>query len=300
VTSPFLGSGSTVPRGQLRGKRYTKLGRDLFVLRDAEVSLLARVEAARLVFPDGVPCLSTSALLLNLPADDDGLIHLDRGPKAARSRRSDIKVHRLGIPEEQLHDLDGLMVADGPRILADLSDSLPLEALVALGDVVARRWKDHDIARAVELHGKRRGAVLLKQAVPLLDRGADSPAETRMRLRLHAAGFVRLKHKVVVRDVGGGWLGEPDLADEVAMVGVQHEGAVHFEKGEQQRKKDVGRDEVLRAEGWQIVISTSEDDQRPHRLVEKLTAAYLRQARLLGPHVLPDVLRTAQGRGTVA
>ena len=297
MTEPFLGSSGGVPRGQLRGPHYRRLSRDVFVLHDAELNHRGRVDAARLVFKDGLPCLQTAGLLLNLPVDDDGLVHLDRGPKAPRSRRADIKVHRFGIPEEQQHDLDGLKVADGPRVFADLSDVLDLEALVALGDVVARRWKDADIERAVELHGKRRGAVLLKAAVPLLDRRSDSPAESRMRLRVHAAGSVRMRHKVVVRDIGGGWLGEPDLADEVAMVGIQHEGEVHFKKSEKQRKKDVGRDEVMRAEDWQIVISTSEDDQRPDRLMQKLRAAYYRQARLLGPQVHPDVLRL-EGRNT--
>jgi hypothetical protein len=55
--------------------------------------------------------------------------------------------------------------------------------------------------------------------------------------------------------------------------------------------KDVGRDEVMRAEDWQIVASTAEDDQHPERLIAKVTAAYLRQARLLGPQVLPPFLR---------
>lgn len=291
MTVPFRGSSSAVSKNRLRGPGYHRIGHDLYVLRDADVDLSARVDAARLVFPDGVPCLFTSALMLKLPVDDDGLVHLDRGPGAARSRRKAIKVHRFGIPKEQQHDLKGIPVADGPRSFADLSEHLGLEALVALGDVVARRWDTEDIEAAVRAHGSRPGAVLLRQALPLLDKGADSPAETRARLRLHAAGFVRLRHKVVVRDVGGGWLGEPDLADEVARVGVQHEGAIHFLKGERQRMKDVGRDEVMRAEGWEIVISTAEDDRRPDKLVTKTTAAYLRQARVLGPGILPEFLR---------
>jgi hypothetical protein len=127
--------------------------------------------------------------------------------------------------------------------------------------------------------------------VPLLDKGADSPAETRARLRLHAAGFVALRHKVVVRDAAGGWLGEPDLADEVARVAVQHEGAIHFEKGARQRMSDVARDEVVRQEDWQVVASTAKDDARPELLVAKVTSAYRRAAKLWGRHVLPLHLR---------
>jgi hypothetical protein len=275
----------------LRGPDYERIGHDLYVVRDSDVDLAARVASARLVFPDAVVCLFTGGVLLRLPVDDDRIVHLDRGPKAARSRRQGIKVHRFGIPENRIHEVDGVKVGDGPRTFADLSAFLDVEALVAVGDVVLRRWKAEEIAAAVAEHGSRPGCVLLRQAVPLLDKGADSPAETRARLRLHAAGFTRMRHKIVVRDVGGGWLGEPDLADEVAKVGVQHEGEVHFTKGARQRMKDVGRDEVMRAEDWQIVASTAEDDQHPERLIAKVTAAYLRQARLLGPQVLPPFLR---------
>jgi hypothetical protein len=275
----------------LRAKAYERVTRDVFVMKPKAVDLRVRAEAVKLLFDDAVICLQTSVLLLHMPVDDDGIIHFDRGKAAPRTERAGMKTHRLGIPDARVHDLDGLKVADGPRCLADLSASLDLEALVALGDVVLRRWGPEDIASAVEDHGKNRGAVLLRQSVPMLDKGSDSPAETRSRLRLHAAGFVALKHKVVVRDVGGGWLGEPDLADEVAKVAVQHEGAIHFKKGERQRMKDLARDEVVRQEDWQVVASTAKDDARPELLIAKVTAAYDRAAKLWGRHVLPPHLR---------
>ncbi len=94
-----------------------------------------------------------------------------------------------------------------------------------------------------------------------------------------------------MRDGAGGWLGVPDLADPAAKVSVQHEGVVHFEKGADQRRKDVDRDEQVRREGWEVVVSTAIDDAQPSRLVDKVTRAYLRQAQLLGAHVLPPHLR---------
>jgi hypothetical protein len=291
MTAPFRGSSSAHSRQRLRGKGFVRVTQDVYVLRDTELDLRTRCQAALVVFPDAKICLRTAALLLKLPVDGDGIVHLDRGPKAARSRRDGIDVHRFGIPAERQHDLDGLVVSDGPRTFADLSAELDLEGLVALGDVVLRRWTAEQVQSAVQDHGRRPGAVLLRTAVPLLDKGSDSPAETRARLRLHAAGFTALRHKVVVRDVGGGWLGEPDLADEVAKVALQHEGAVHFQKGERQRVKDVDRDEVVRQEDWQVVTSTALDDRRPDRLNAKVTAAYLRAAKLHGCHVLPPHLR---------
>lgn len=289
--APFLGSSSELTRQRLRGKAYKRVSRDVYVLADRDLDLRTRVQAALTVFPEATVCDVTAGALLKLPVDDDGAVHLDRGPRAPRSERSGIRVHRLGIPPERVHDLDGIPVADGPRLLADLSAKLDLEALVAVGDQVLRRWTADEIAAALTAHGRRRGAVLLGRAVHLLDAGADSPPETRARLRLHAAGFTRLQHKLVIRDAHGGWLGEPDLGDPVAKVAVQHEGAVHFLRGAKQRAKDVGRDEVVREEGWEVVVSTAVDDARPERLVRRVESAYLRQARVLGPGVLPSHLR---------
>ena len=291
MTAPFRGSSSRLTRQRLRGKTYVRVTRDVYVLRNRDLDLRTRAEAAHIVFPEATLCLFTAALLLKLPVEDDGLVHLDRGLKASRSERKGIKVHRFGIPSDRIHDLQGLPVSDGPRTFADLASKLDLESLVAVGDVVARRWPMAELRSAVTSHGCRRGAVLLRTALPLLDKGSDSPAETRARLRLHAAGVTSLRHKVVVRDGAGGWLGEPDLADPVAKVALQHEGAIHFQKGEKQRRKDLTRDEVVRQEHWQLVSSTALDDANPDRLLEKVTAAYLRAGRLWGTHVLPPHLR---------
>lgn len=294
MTSPFRGSQSGLSRQRLRARRYTRLSRDLYVLHPAEPDLRVQVQALRLVLPDAVPCGRTSALLLNLPVDDDGLLHVARGTAAARSRRAAVQVHRTPVAEDEQHDLKGLPVADGPRTWIDLAAVLHREQLAAVGDVVVRRWSAQELAAAVERRPRRPGLPLARELLPLLDGRAGSPPETRMRLRLHAAGFTALRHGVVVGDASG-WLAEPDLADELARVAVQYDGAVHFPVDEQQgrrrREHDVQRDELARQADWEVVVATSRDDRQPHLLVGKVSAAYRRAARRLGSHVLPPHLR---------
>jgi hypothetical protein len=275
----------------LRAQRFQRLSRDLYLLRPAELDLRTRVEAVRLVLPDAVPCSLTSALLLDLPVDDDGCLHLARSTRAPRSERPGVRVHRTPVEHDERHDLDGLPVADGPRTFVDLAARLPLEALVAVGDVVVRRWDAASVAAAVDRRPRRPGLPLARRALPLLDPRAGSPAETRARLRLHAAGFTALRHGVVVRDEGGGWLAEPDLADDVAKVAVQHDGDVHRLKGRRRWEHDVQRDELARQADWQVVVATARDDRQPHLLVAKVADAYRRAARLAGPQVLPPHLR---------
>lgn len=291
MPDPFLGSASEHSRQVLRARRYQRLSRDLYVLLPADVTLRTRVEALRLVLPDAVPCGPTSALLLRLPVDDDGLVHLARGRRAPRSERPGVRVHRTPVDADERHDLDGLPVADGPRTFVDLAGRLPLEALVAVGDVVARRWGTTALEAAVRRRPRRPGLPLARQALPLVDPGSASPAETRARLRLHAAGFTGLRSGVVVRDPAGGWLSEPDLADPAARVAVQHDGEVHRIKGKKQWEQDVERDELTRQQLWEVVVATARDDRLPHLLVDKVTGAYHRAARLHGPAVLPPHLR---------
>ena len=288
---PFLGSASGITRQRLRSRRYARLSRDLYVLRERELDLRTRAEAAVLAMPDAVPCLFTAGLLLRLPVDSDDLVHLARSKQAPRSRRSGVQVHRLPVEDDERLDLEGLIVTDGPRTFVDLAAHLDLEQLVAVGDVVARRWSQEALQASVDRRRKRPGLVLARHALTLVDPGADSPAETRARLRLHAAGFTALRHGVTVTDAHGGWIAAPDLADPVAKLAVQHDGLVHFSRDVRRRQQDVQRDELSRQQDWQVVVATALDDRRHGLLVSKVADAYRRAARQLGDGVLPPHLR---------
>lgn len=289
---PFLGITSELTKDQLRGPRVRRLHRGVYGWAQGtaaasdgarqRVELLVRCRGALLVFPDAVVCGITAGRWLGLPVDDDGVVHLARGAAAARSRRHQVAIHRLALTAGERTIEDGLPVATGPRLLTDLSVVLGLEPLVALGDTVVRRWGRPAVDAAVTTHGSRRGAVLLRRALPLLDPGADSPAETRARLRLHAAGFTALRHKVAILDEDGGWLAAPDLADPDARVAVQYDGLVHWESGPARWRHDLDQDELVRAQGWQLVRTTSLDDADPRRLIDKVAAAYGRSAVLRG------------------
>jgi hypothetical protein len=289
----FVGSESGLSMQRLRGKSLERLSRDLYVPRGTEQDLRTRTTGALFTLPDAVPCSFTSALLQRLPVDDDGMIHLARGRKAARASRAGVKVHRTPVEPDERMVVGNLIIADGPRTFVDLAATLDVEKLAAVGDVVVRRYGLAALDAAVGRRTRRPGLVLARHVLPLLDGAAASPAETRARLRLHAAGFTELRHGVVIRDHAGGWLAEPDLADEAARVAVQHDGIVHLVGSVQQRRNDLHRDELSRQYGWQVVVSTALDDREPHLLMAKVTAAYQRAAQLAGPDVLPGHLRRA-------
>ena len=300
MTTPYRGSTSPYSRQMLRARQHLRISRDLFVPRPADgdvpnclsdLTLDQRVLAARELFPDAVLCGITAGLWLNLPVDDDGQVHLMRQLGAWHSERSGITVHRGTLRDDEVFTSRGVRVTEGPRILADLASGMDLEGLVALGDPVLRRYGLREVHAAIV--AGRPGVRLLREAVPLLDGKADSPPESRARLRLHAAGFTSLRHGVEITDQAGQWLATADLGDDVAKVALQHEGLIHFAKGEAQRQADAHRDALSRLNGWKVVTSTSRDDKDQELLIEKVTHAYLEAALLRGPQVLPPHL---QGR----
>ncbi|HUR14875.1 MAG TPA: hypothetical protein VM097_10335 [Mycobacteriales bacterium] len=280
---PFLGATSGIARSTLAGPSYRRVTRGVFVRADAPDDTLTRVRAALLISPAAVICGRTAAVLLGLPVDDDGKVHLCLGQTAPRSERPLIRVHRLDIAADEATTQSGIALTTGPRTLSDLAATmkprLGFEELVAVADVVLRGHGHRALDEAVERAWGRPGVVRLCELVQLADAGADSPAETRMRLRLHAAGFTGLRHGVVVRDAWGTLLSEPDLADPEARVAVQHDGAHHFTDAARSAF-DVARDERTRADGWEVVVSTVHDDRYPEQLVAKVAAAYARSARL--------------------
>lgn len=292
MATPFLGSDSEHSSSRLRARRFTRLTRDVYAETDQSPDATLRASAVQLVFPEAVICGRTAAVLQGLPVDDDGLVHYSRGMWHPRSERPQWRTHRLDIADDELIKISGLRVTDGPRTWVDLAAGLDEEGLVAVGDVVLRRYGGAAVAEAVQRAWGRPGVVALRAAAPMLDPGADSAAESRTRLRLHRAGFTALQHKVVVLDEAGGWVAAPDLADSRARVAVQHDGWVHFADGSR-RQHDVDRDELTRRLDWEVVISTAKDDRRPQLLVSKVAAAYHRAACRWGRQVLPPHLRRA-------
>jgi very-short-patch-repair endonuclease len=293
MDEPFLGSASPYTRQELRAKQFVRLTRDVYVRSPQSLDLPLRCRGVRLAFPDAVLCGRTAALLHGLPVADDGRIHITRGMLEPRSERALVRTHRLDVAEDELEIRGSLVLTVAPRTWTDLASTSDIESLVAVGDVVLRRYGAAALAQAVERSWGRPGVSWMREALPLLDGRAESPAESRMRVRLHKAGYVGLQPQQVIRDAHGGWIACADLGDPVARIAVQHDGAGHFERGRRQWEHDVQRDELSRREGWQVVVSTARDDASPQLLLEKVRAAYWRAAQVRGGRVLPPFMRAA-------
>ena len=272
----FRGSESGLSAGQLR--RYSRIRRDVYALVPAAQTVGLAFDAAAAVLPDAVLSHHSAAAYWGLPVDRDGLLHVIRPPGRAVSVEPRTRTHRAALADDDVVLLRGRRVTSLPRTFLDLAGRLDHVGLVVLADEVVRRvgaeTVDLRLARAAGARGVRRA----RAALTVADPGSDSPAETRTRLVLHGAGFTALRHRVDVCDAYGGWLARPDLADPVAKVAIQYDGLVHLGDDPERRRADIDRDELLRVEGWQVVVLTAIDLRHPDRMVAKVAAAYARAA----------------------
>lgn len=277
------GSTSGISKQRLRGRVWRRATRDVYVLAELERSWRLAGEVALLALPDATLSHCTAARALELPVDTCSVLHVTRPRATAVSKRARVQPHRAALPPGDVLLVRGLRVTAPVRTWLDLAARLELVALVVLGDAVARRVGVDEMQLAVDGAAGRRGVTRAREALLLVDPGAESGAETRTRLMLHEAGFRALMHGVQVRDEAGQWLAAPDLADEDARVAVQYDGLVHLEDDPEQRRSDIDRDELARAAGWQVVVLTARDLRLPHLAIPKVTAAYARATALAPP-----------------
>lgn len=97
----------------------------------------------------------------------------------------------------------------------------------------------------------------MRQVLPLVDGGAESPQETRTRLVLIDAGLPKPETQIVVRDPFGEFVARVDMGYRESKVGIEYDGAQHW-TDPNQRQRDIDRQVALAALGWAIVRVSAE------------------------------------------
>ena len=116
------------------------------------------------------------------------------------------------------------------------------------------------------------GVSRLWKALSLAVRGAESPMETRLRLLLIRAGLPAPVLQHSVRDDTGAFLARLDLAYVDAHLGIEYDGESHWDP--KAVRKDLRRQNALRAANWSLLRFTSDDVLRhPRRLVAQVRSA---------------------------
>lgn len=283
---PFLvthDGGGSVTRGESRHARFVLTSRGVRLPAGEADDVAARWLAAHLPLRSGIVLSHpTAAQLLGLPLpralEDLTVAHVTTPRGASRPRRRDLVSHHAQLPAEDVVHLWGLPITSPARTYVDMASLLDHADLVALGDVVMRRF---NVSRETLLGVARqrlrfpgRGKALA--AVAWLDPRAESPRESHLRVLLRQARLPLPEVNADIVDEQGRFLARGDLVFRRERVIVEYDGEVHASM--EARAKDAARRARLREAGWIVVEIVGADMHDPARVIARVRAA-LRDGR---------------------
>lgn len=262
MTAPFLGSqaraSGEITRHELR-TRFVAVYPDVYIPSGADLTATMRARAAWLWSRRRAVIAGHSASALHGAKWVDG-----RAPAQLlyQHRRPPPGIHawldRAAVDEIQL--VDGMSATTPSRTALDLACRNPIGRAVAAIDALARatRLDTAEVELIAERYKGHRNIRRARQALALVDAGAESPRETWLRLLLINTGYPRPETQIPVSGEYGELLAVLDMGWEDIKLGVEYEGD-HHRTDRRQFHRDIARYEALSDLGW-IVIRVTADD----------------------------------------
>ncbi|MGE2715848.1 hypothetical protein ACQI4L_17465 [Mycolicibacterium litorale] len=274
MSEPFIGSAAlaagTLSRHTLR-TRYVAVHHDVYVPKDTEMTAVVRAKAAWLRTRGHGVLAGFSASAVH------GARWIDPGRPATvidtnRRRTRGIEVWAGLIDDDEICVVDGIRVTTPLRTAVDLARRYPLDTAVTAIDALARarRLRVEDIAAATDRPGRHR-MKRAREAIALVDPGAESPKETWLRLVIVRAGFPRPETQVPVYNEYGVLIGEVDLGWRDVRIAAEYEGK-HHRMSRTAFDKDIRRMDELLEQGWAVLRFTAADTEAT--VIRRLSAAW--------------------------
>lgn len=292
VTSPVridpTGTSGPTP-GQARGPRWRTTSAGLVVPATVDGSAsYQRIVEAVAGLPDGSAATGWAALhwqrarwFEGRTADGRPLpVPVAVGERVGLRRRQGIGLCYGWLFADDVIEVDGLpltrperSVFMAVRAARSLEAAVQVVAMACAADLVSL---DELRSYSVRLRG-RQHTRRLADAIALADENLWSPMEATLLLRWLAAGRCRPLCNRPIFDRSGRHLLTPDLLDPVAGVLGEYDGLVHDTRTV--RRRDLGREELARELGLEVVTMISTDLRDLAAFEQRLAAAYRRAAR---------------------
>jgi Protein of unknown function (DUF559) len=264
----FIGS-AAVRRGQLtrRGlaRGHKALYRDIYIRRDVELTARIRAEAAWLATDAPLAGVSAAAVLgakwLN-PAAPAEVIRMDRHSPPG------IVVHTWAHDDVEIGSVRGIECTtpartafDLGRRYADANMAVPLlDALMNATGLTSEA-----VARVALAHPGARGVATLRTMLTLVDGGAESLPESRLRLLLVGSGLPRPETQIEFRELRI----RVDMGWREWKVAVEYDGVQHW-NDRRQRSWDIDRIALLEDAGWTVIRVSAEMMSRPDVILDRV------------------------------
>lgn len=179
----------------------------------------------------------------------------------------------------------GVPVTSPARTAFDLGRRPGAVTAVIAMDSLARAtgFRVDDVELLMKAHRGVRGLKQLRQVLPLVDAGAESPQETRTRLVLIRGGLPRPQTQIVVRNIWDAVVARIDMGWEQWLVGVEYDGPQHW-TDPRIRAADIERTARLESRGWRLIrVSADLLRHRPDVIVDRARRALLTSGCPVGP-----------------
>lgn len=268
MRGPFtaeMAQAAGLPPTALRGKRFGRLFRNVYVWIGLPLTLVSWLRGALLVLPKDTIVSHLSALWIygveiGRPTEFEFSTNL---PLVSKLRR--VRLHRR-LARLTQYERNGLPVTGPDRTLIDCATRLTFlqfvqaaDWMIHLGETTTENLLEFATTRHLS------GVVRARRWSLFVREGVESPTETLVRLMLVFARLLEPECNRNISDSRGNWLARGDMIYFRFKVLVEYDGWQH-ERDARQRQRDRERRELLEAEGWRVIVVTSADLKRPHQI----------------------------------
>jgi hypothetical protein len=261
-----------VTRHELR-HNYRNLFRGVYIEKHREASLRDRATGAWLASGrKGVIAGVAASSLHGAPWVDPTVPIELVGTKCLPQKGLIPRTER--IADDEITDKSGLPVTTRARTAFDLGRHLDRPQALARLDALMwnQQFSREEVLAIASRYPRARGVRQLRELLPLVDGGAESPPESHVRLWLHDAGFPRPETQIPVlarTTQPVAWL---DMGWRDVKIAVEYDGD-HHRTDRKQYVKDIARLRMLEALGWIVIRVIAED--RPEEWLARVESAWI-------------------------
>ena len=229
----------------------------LYIPKAPPPSLIERLQAWSLVLPTTAAFTHLTAAELHgwwLPEAPPHPVFAALRKADPRPRRSGLYVCRHPKPFPMTITSDGLKITTPAETLLACARDLGILDVVILADSALREGDVTLTRLKITAAQRRRGAPMLRQVIPLLDRRSESAWESVMRV-LHVVADIPVEPQYEIYDEYGRFVARVDLLIRGTGRIHEYDGAGHREVETHQR--DLKRERTLILGNWQRLGFTS-------------------------------------------
>jgi len=264
MTEIFIGRealGDGLPRQELR-RWYRPLFRGVYIPKNVQPTLADRTLAAWLTSDrTGVIAGAAASALHGAEwVDASEPIEILNGN---RRKQTGLIVRTDRIHDDEITDFMAMSVTTAARTAFDLGRYQKRYTAIARMDALTRAasYSLDEVTLLIQRYGPARGVRQLRELLPLVDPGAESPRESRLRLLLIDNGFPIPETQIPVTDGLGEVFAFLDMGWRDIRLAVEYDGDQH-RTDRPQYVKDHRRLPRIQRHNWEVVRVIAEDRDR--------------------------------------